>query len=353
MTLRILSLPLATNSDGECWRDGGDQVLMPMPRQSHWRIVLRLSAKNQFDDLTVKMVSVYPRQKSRDSGDLLQLQQETILGTHFQSEYGAGGEGYSSEYIDSLLAKEFTSLSVQERTKTYEEIHGVSDYVDETPAFVEQCLWQLDMELSNITEKTAYYIAEQQNKAYVTDSKFRLMFLRAACFHPQRAATRLVAFFEGKLRFFGLEPLTRQLQWSDLDQDDKTCFRAGHLQVLPTRDRSGRPVFTDIEAFQDHSFRTPRNRLKVCIFLWLMMAEDEENQKRGVVSISILMGSMALATIDPELVREFPRLDTWLPLRSAAMHQCTDHPVTGFILRTATMGLTKETRIRQKFHLGT
>jgi len=142
-------------------------------------------------------------QTSSSSTDLFQLRQETILGIHFEKDGNFGGKGYSWE---------FTSLTVQERSRTYEELHGASDCIDETPTLVENCLSQLDDELSRVAEKAAYDMAEQQNKAYVTDPKFRLMFLRAACFHPRKAAIRLVAFFEGKLRFFGRETLTRQLE---------------------------------------------------------------------------------------------------------------------------------------------
>jgi len=173
-------------------------------------------------------------QASLRSNDLFDLQQDTILGTHFQKRNNADGKDYSSEYIDSLLAKEFTSLTVQEWSKTYEEIHGVSDCVDETPAFVENCLSQIDDELSRISDKAAYDMAMQQDKAYVTDDKFRLMFLRATGFDPRKAAVRLVAFLEGKLRFFGMETLTRQLQLSDLDADDLSCLRRGIFSFCPS-----------------------------------------------------------------------------------------------------------------------
>jgi len=131
----------------------------------------------------------------QEQNDLFQHQQETILGTHFQKQdiQNVGRKvNYPSEYIDSLFTKEFTNLTVQERSRTYEEIHGVSDCIDETPALVEDCLSQLDEELSRLPEKEAYDMAMEQNKAYATDEKFRLMFLRASCFHPRKAAVRLV-----------------------------------------------------------------------------------------------------------------------------------------------------------------
>jgi len=296
-----------------------------------------------------------PSQATRDPNDPLQLQQDSVLESHTRNRLNPGKKGYSSDYIDSLLAKEFTSLTVQERSKTYEEIHGVSDCIDETPAFVENCLLQLDEELSRITEKSAYEIAEQQNKAYVTDEKFRLMFLRATFFHPQKAGVKLVAFFEGKLHYFGQETLTRQLQLSDLGHNEGAFLKAGHVQVLPARDRSGRPirVYYECESPIDQSFKAALPLLRVFIFQWLMMAEDEENQKRGVVTVTLLMGNSDISKADTEVMREFSRLENWLPLRTAAVHLCTDNVLAGFLLRTAAMGLPRDARLRLKLHFGT
>jgi hypothetical protein len=59
--------------------------------------------------------------------------------------------------------------------------------------------------------KPAYEQAERMTKGYVTDSKFRLMFLRANRFDAEKAATRLVNFMEGKLEYFGPGALARLL----------------------------------------------------------------------------------------------------------------------------------------------
>jgi len=244
-------------------------------------------------------------------------------------------------------------LTVQERSRTYEEIHGVSDCIDETPTFVEECLLQFDKELSRISEKAAYDIAEQQNKAYVVDGKFRLMFLRATCFHPRKAAIRMVAFFEGKLRLFGRETLTRQLKWSDMEADDRACLKAGHVQVLPSRDQSGRPIYADLEAFHDQSFKTVANRLRASMFTWCMMSEDEETQKRGVVAIAVQMGAVDTSRVDPDMVRELPRLGKLLPLWASACHICTDHPITSILWRAVIMGTSHETWVRHRLHFGT
>jgi len=262
-----------------------------------------------------------------DQSNLLELQ-EQLLGKRSDRDT-------SAKLVDKVLAKEFSSLSVQERSRTYEDIHGVIGYVEETPVFIQNSLQQLDDALSRITPKRAYEIAEKQDKDYVMDVKFRLMFLRAESFHPGKAAARLVGYFEGMLRFFGESRLARRIQYNDLDANDQTCVKAGHMQPLPTRDRSGRVVFTDVDNFKDQSYVNANNRLKACIYMWLMLAEDEESQKRGLVLVVLQMGFLDLAGASLTVTREIPRLLDWLPIRVCALHFCSDDRLTGFLFRAA------------------
>eukprot|EP00980_Cylindrotheca_fusiformis_P027554 scaffold21161_cov59-Cylindrotheca_fusiformis.AAC.1 len=43
-----------------------------------------------------------------------------------------------SEYIDSIIARQLASLSVQEREKAYMDVHGVSEEVVETPQMIKE-----------------------------------------------------------------------------------------------------------------------------------------------------------------------------------------------------------------------
>jgi hypothetical protein len=97
---------------------------------------------------------------------------------------------------------------------------------------------------------------------------------------------------------------------------------------------------------------TATNRLKAFIFFWLMMAEDEENQRRGAVLLIIQLGSVDLRNVDPELPRENPRLSKWLPLRCCAVHLCSDDNVVGLLFRTALVGAPSDLRARHRFHHG-
>ena len=277
--------------------------------------------------------------------------QHRLLGKHL--EHNAEDSVASAALVDSVLAKEFSKLSTQERSRTYEELHGVNDCVEETPILLRNSLRQLDEALAQITVKPAYEMAVQQNKDYVMDTNFRLMFLRADGFHPEKAATRLVGFLEGKLQYFGESLLTKRIQFSDLDEDDQACVKGGHLQVLPSRDQSGRPIIIDADIYHDYSYKTPTNRLKASIYLFLTLAEDVENQKRGVVMISMQLGPIDLRRATHSMFREYSRLPSWQPIRICGTHLCSDNEFMGFIFRVVVIGTPPEIRVRHRFHSGT
>ena len=148
------------------------------------------------------------------------------------------------EDMDALIAAELNKLSIIERENVLQDIHGVSDIVNEEPEFVAGCLAELNTEVTMIKNKAAFLLAEAQNSEYVSNLDFRLMFLRAASFIPKDAAIRLVAFCEAKLELFGTEKLTKTILLSDMDKDDIGCLETGYSQLLPGRDRAGRALLT-------------------------------------------------------------------------------------------------------------
>jgi hypothetical protein len=129
----------------------------------------------------------------------------------------------------------------------YEEIHGVDSVLEETEKLICASLEKMEKELSNISKKPAYEEAERISTDYVTSRKFRLMFLRAVHFDPEKAARRLVKFMEGKRSLFGQRTLTRPVYFSDLDEDDQATLKAGAFQILSSRDQAGRPVIGGFE----------------------------------------------------------------------------------------------------------
>jgi hypothetical protein len=165
--------------------------------------------------------------------------------------------------IESLLAKELNQLSLAEREKASYDLHGVADVVEERPEFVDKCLADLESEICRLEHnKNAYEMAKKVNPEYICGRSFRLQFLRAECFLPKDAATRLVGFLEEKLLLFGPKPLARELLLSDLNQDDMVLLQSGFCSIVPLRDSAGRVVTVVVPFFRRESTLEIRVRTK-------------------------------------------------------------------------------------------
>ena len=145
--------------------------------------------------------------------------------------------------ISAMLAKEMNKLSVEDREKAFEDVHGIPRVVDEPQDFIEACLALLETELTNISSKPAYDLASSTSKEYTSSKKIRLMFLRAESFDPCNAASRMVRFFDEKYDLFGADKLNKDITLDDLDPDDIVNLENGLYQVLPEKDPAGRKVF--------------------------------------------------------------------------------------------------------------
>ena len=142
---------------------------------------------------------------------------------------------------EALLAKEMHSLSVQERSKALEDLHCVAEEEELNPSHIERYLDMLDREITK-QKSEAYAIAEASSREYVSNRDFRLMFLRADSYDAEKAARRLMSYFDHKRWLFGDAKLTSEIQQSDLSPDDLETLACGTLQKLAHPDRAGRPV---------------------------------------------------------------------------------------------------------------
>jgi hypothetical protein len=143
----------------------------------------------------------------------------------------------------AMLAKEMNQLSVDEREKVLEDVHGIARAVlDEPLDYVKNSLVVLEEELSKTPNKVAFDLAKFQSKDYVSNEKLRLMFLRAESFDVCMAASRMVRFFDEKYKLFGPEKLTKDIILADLDPGDIAALERGFYQVLPEKDCAGRKV---------------------------------------------------------------------------------------------------------------
>jgi len=273
--------------------------------------------------------------------------------------------------IDKIMAKEIDRLSIKDRNAIYEEIHGVSTMaIEETSELMEESLKNFSMELNKIDAKLkrAYNVIANQettettetttttnalSKEIVESKDFRLRFLRCVSFDPSQAAERMVQFFELLQRVYGIENLKKFDGTMDFfigGTAEQNAFRAGYIQLLPFRDRSGRRILSFVtDALSlDHIIR-----FKIFMYMVFVAGEDPETQRNGVVML-FWPGTLELQLPSPsyrKLVGQYIRCS---PTRIISFHFC--FPPTPFFLMLRTVisaALQVAKRItRVKVHTG-
>jgi hypothetical protein len=151
-------------------------------------------------------------------------------------------EATNAEYIDSVIAKQMSCLSVKDREKAYMDVHGVSDLVEETPEMVEGGLVQLEREVLLLRDRAAYDLADSMDPTYTRNRDFRLAFLRTELFDSQQTALRLIRHFQMKLDLFGRDRLVMDITQDDLDKDGMHALYSGYGRLLIATDRAGRLI---------------------------------------------------------------------------------------------------------------
>lgn len=154
----------------------------------------------------------------------------------------------SSEEValaEQLLVEEIEKLSLVEHEKVMFDVHGIATPHEEDSQIIKQKLQEMEEHVRKIRRKKAYDLAKYINEAYVQNADFRLMFLRADRYDAKLSAQRLLRHFEVKKQLFGGgEVLARDVLLTDLSSEDMQALESGFIQILPSRDSSGRPIFS-------------------------------------------------------------------------------------------------------------
>lgn len=287
--------------------------------------------------------------------------------------------------IDAVIAKDFTKLSFRDRNAIYEEIHGVANLApEETPEMITEAMNQLSIELDGIQYKPAFDKSQQWNQSlpsrvdctqsiysynersiaglthttYVNTVDFRLRFLRCELFNAKNAAYRLVNYLEMILNLYEDEELLRRpIGLIDLkSKEERDCLKSGYHQLLPFRDRSGRRIVAMVPDMDN--MICIRLRSKVFFYLWSVVADNEETQKKGVVLVCwprIPESKRDNSKFIPptSVASWWNKFLSTIPIRLSAIHVCKGNagPFLKVILNSLTL-LSKGTRIRIKIHTG-
>ena len=146
-----------------------------------------------------------------------------------------------ADVVDDLLANELAAMSVLEQDKVMFDLHGLAAEIEETEEMIQTSLDEMEKEIQKIKKKPAFDKAMKWNPKHVQSRDLRIRFLRCEYFNCKNAAKRLVLHFEKKEMLFGDgEVLGRDVKLSDMPAQDQLYVKTGVMQVLPTRDISGR-----------------------------------------------------------------------------------------------------------------
>jgi hypothetical protein len=261
----------------------------------------------------------------------------------------------------ALIAKAMSHLSLMERAQAYEDLHGVSAAVHESPELISESLDEMEHYLQNNHHKPAYDMAITISADFVQAPNLRLMFLRADRFEATLAAERFVKFLDWKLLLFGQEKLC---QWhiglNDLDQYARFLVESGSSQFLPGRDSRGRPVFVVSEYYFIRWHKSTKSTLQMLYYLYQCVAEDETNQKHGLVAIAYCLGQQGeeQAMQSEKLINtiwQSTKLLTSMPVRTEASHFCmakNNSIGVRFTLPLVTSGFGLFNRARLRVHFG-
>ena len=184
----------------------------------------------------------------------------------------------------TLLCKELNEMSIIEREQVYEEIHGVDEEIRETPEMMATALMDMEVQISKIKQKPAYEMALQMDPNYVNDGNLRIMFLRSDYWNPNKAAQKLVQHFEYKLDLWGRDKLCKSITLEDLDDETTRTINSGGMQILPQRDKSGRPVI--VECPKHLPFAEPDNVVRfqqVGFFFYKLLFRDSPTSLIGIM----------------------------------------------------------------------
>jgi hypothetical protein len=118
------------------------------------------------------------------------------------------------------------------------DVLGIPNAEEISPELISE-VWE---HIYHLEETPAWDLAVQMDKEYTMSPKRAMAFLRSVGGKPKQAAKRLARHFQVKLDLFGVTKLVKDIELSDFDEYDMEALYSGGFQVLPSKDRAGRPI---------------------------------------------------------------------------------------------------------------
>eukprot|EP00535_Pseudo-nitzschia_heimii_P009271 CAMPEP_0197177844 /NCGR_PEP_ID=MMETSP1423-20130617/3306_1 /TAXON_ID=476441 /ORGANISM="Pseudo-nitzschia heimii, Strain UNC1101" /LENGTH=658 /DNA_ID=CAMNT_0042627457 /DNA_START=122 /DNA_END=2098 /DNA_ORIENTATION=- len=280
--------------------------------------------------------------------------------------------------VDKLLVEELQELSVVDRGMVQEEIHGVSTCaVLENDAQIMKSLKCMEEEIRKIRREilaspervskagNIYYesiwsylaiddvrssTSIRLSYSYIFHRDFRLKFLRADLHDAEKAAHRYLRCIEGLLKYFGNCALQRPLVFENLGKECQDAAKEGFIQILPSRDRAGRLV---VVSQAPNSETTMATILKLFTYVFQVVSEDIETQKRGVIFVYSSDENALTLISNSASKREYNLYREGSPVRRSCTHFCLpeDNPKMRIVRAIMMLAMSREERVRTRIQM--
>ena len=260
-----------------------------------------------------------------------------------------------SDDDDAMIAKELNKLSLDERNRLFDEIHGVGGFLEkESDDFVDELIPKFNAAMKGLpsSKRAAADKAFFLKPSLEANKKFKLMFLRADCYNPKLAAKRCALYFQNKLELWGESCLTRTITKADLTAEDMEIY--GFFLLLPYKDNAGRSIwFSD---FPKMNFDLPvKALLRVNWYIIMTTLEDEEAQLKGISNMQYFVGKFHPSFTITKFQKTMMKWSTvipHMPVRVTSDHFCSDKIQMKAALHIMRAALGKFLQLRVRAHFG-
>ncbi|CAJ1935472.1 unnamed protein product [Cylindrotheca closterium] len=260
--------------------------------------------------------------------------------------------------VEGFLASEVKQLSLKDQADAIDDLYCVGGGLNEHRALAQQALVDFDATLQTI-RNPIYELAHNQNRLYVEDISFRLIFLRANFYNAKKAVHQMLSFLHKKAAYFGADKLARDITLEDLNEEEIKAILSGPYHVQEDKDRAGRVV---VYFFSTLFGRYKANTLiRVTYYLWWnILLPKPEVQMKGAVwcYYDSTKPGQNVPVPESRVLPELLDFASTVPVRYSAMHYClrTDD-ARGLALNNLFLGLSvkampRYSRARTRVHYG-
>jgi hypothetical protein len=183
------------------------------------------------------------------------------------------------------------ALTEKESQKLHEEIYGSEVEIEETDTMLEKASLLLQEALNEIPDaaKQAYLEALERAPLLVERESDPISFLRCENYDAWAAASRLVAYWEVRKKFFGPDRAFLPMTQTGAMAEDMEYSEKALITILSDDDH-GRPVVC-WDRIRATAAVAPRASVLRCYFYLLHVLSEQERAQRGgyVVMINYLV----------------------------------------------------------------